>query len=346
MGRVIGIDLGTTNSVVAVMEGGEPKVIANEEGGRTTPSVVAFTKDGQRLVGQIARRQAITNPREHVYSIKRFMGRRMNEVTSEMKLVPYKVVPGKNDLADGRGGRQDVHAARDLRDDPAEAEDRRRGLPRAAGHAGRDHRARVLQRRAAPGDQGRRHDRGPRGAAARERADRGVARLLARQEEGREDRRLRPGRRHVRHLGARGRRQHRRGALDQRRYTPRWRRLRRPRDPLPGRGVQEGPGRRPRQGSDGDAAPEGSRGEGQDRALDRDRDGDQPAVRHGRRVRSQAPEPAALAREVRAAGRRPDPAHARAGAPGLQGRGPRSRARSTRSCWSAARRAFPRCRSW
>jgi molecular chaperone DnaK len=99
MGRVIGIDLGTTNSVVAVMEGGEPKVIANEEGGRTTPSVVAFTKDGQRLVGQIARRQAITNPLNTVYSIKRFMGRRMSEITSEQKLVPYKVVPGKNDLA-------------------------------------------------------------------------------------------------------------------------------------------------------------------------------------------------------------------------------------------------------
>ncbi|HTO53455.1 MAG TPA: molecular chaperone DnaK [Myxococcota bacterium] len=104
MGRVIGIDLGTTNSVVAVMEGGEPKVIANEEGGRTTPSVVAFTKDGQRLVGQIARRQAITNPVNTIYSIKRFMGRRMSEVTSEQKLVPYKVVPGKNDLATVEAG--------------------------------------------------------------------------------------------------------------------------------------------------------------------------------------------------------------------------------------------------
>ncbi len=99
MARVIGIDLGTTNSVVAVMEGGEPKVIANEEGGRTTPSVVAFTKDGQRLVGQIARRQAITNPVNTVYSIKRFMGRRMDEITSEQKLVPYKVAPGNNNLA-------------------------------------------------------------------------------------------------------------------------------------------------------------------------------------------------------------------------------------------------------
>ncbi len=91
MGKVIGIDLGTTNSVVAVMEGGEPKVIANEEGGRTTPSVVAFTKSGERLVGQVAKRQAITNPENTIYSIKRFMGRRFNEVNDEMKMVPYKV---------------------------------------------------------------------------------------------------------------------------------------------------------------------------------------------------------------------------------------------------------------
>src|ERR1700674_2894058 len=91
MAKIIGIDLGTTNSVVAVMEGGEPKVIPNEEGGRTTPSVVGFTKSGERLVGQVAKRQAITNPENTVYSIKRFMGRRANEVTDEMKMVPYKV---------------------------------------------------------------------------------------------------------------------------------------------------------------------------------------------------------------------------------------------------------------
>src|SRR5437867_2936880 len=91
MGKMIGIDLGTTNSVVAIMEGGEPKVIANEEGGRTTPSVVGFTKTGERLVGQVAKRQAITNPENTVYSIKRFMGRRFDEVTEEMKMVPYKV---------------------------------------------------------------------------------------------------------------------------------------------------------------------------------------------------------------------------------------------------------------
>jgi molecular chaperone DnaK len=91
MAKIIGIDLGTTNSCVAVMEGGEPKVIANEEGGRTTPSIVAFTKTGERLVGQVAKRQAITNPENTIYSVKRFMGRRPNEVNDEMKMVPYKV---------------------------------------------------------------------------------------------------------------------------------------------------------------------------------------------------------------------------------------------------------------
>jgi molecular chaperone DnaK len=91
MAKIIGIDLGTTNSCVAVMEGGEPKVIPNEEGGRTTPSVVAFTKTGERLVGQVAKRQAITNPENTIYSIKRFMGRRFDEVNEEMKMVPYKV---------------------------------------------------------------------------------------------------------------------------------------------------------------------------------------------------------------------------------------------------------------
>ncbi len=96
MGKIIGIDLGTTNSVVAVMEGGQPTVIANQEGARTTPSVVAFTKSGERLVGQVAKRQAITNPENTVFSIKRFMGRRYDEVSEEMKMVPYKVVRGDN----------------------------------------------------------------------------------------------------------------------------------------------------------------------------------------------------------------------------------------------------------
>jgi molecular chaperone DnaK len=94
-GKVIGIDLGTTNSVVAVMEGGQPTVIANEEGGRTTPSVVGFSDDGERLVGAIAKRQAVTNPEKTIYSIKRFIGRRLPEVPEETRLVPYSIVTGK-----------------------------------------------------------------------------------------------------------------------------------------------------------------------------------------------------------------------------------------------------------
>src|SRR5712691_6576084 len=94
--KIIGIDLGTTNSVVAVMEGGEPTVISNAEGGRITPSVVGFTKDGERLVGQVAKRQAVTNPENTVFSIKRFMGRKYSEISEEAKMVPYKVVAASN----------------------------------------------------------------------------------------------------------------------------------------------------------------------------------------------------------------------------------------------------------
>ena len=106
MGKIIGIDLGTTNSCVAIMEGGEPKVLVNEEGARTTPSVVAFTKDDERLVGQIAKRQAVTNPENTIYSAKRFIGRRFSEIQEEIKLVPYTVVEKGNDcvfkLKDGK----------------------------------------------------------------------------------------------------------------------------------------------------------------------------------------------------------------------------------------------------
>ena len=99
IGKIIGIDLGTTNSVVAVMEGGQPTVITNEEGGRTTPSVVGFTDDGERPVGAVAKRQAVTNPTRTVYSIKRFMGRRLSEVPEEISLVPYEVVEGNEGTA-------------------------------------------------------------------------------------------------------------------------------------------------------------------------------------------------------------------------------------------------------
>jgi len=106
MGKIIGIDLGTTNSVVAVMEGGDPKVLVNEEGARTTPSVVGFTKDGDKLVGQIAKRQAVTNPENTIYSAKRFIGRRPEEVKSELELVPYNVVKKGNDCAFKVQGRE------------------------------------------------------------------------------------------------------------------------------------------------------------------------------------------------------------------------------------------------
>ena len=110
MGKVIGIDLGTTNSVVAIMEGSDPKVITNEEGSRTTPSVVGFAKDGEILVGQIARRQAVTNPENTVYSIKRFMGCRINEVEKETKRMPYQIKAGTNDVVTVHAGGKDYAA--------------------------------------------------------------------------------------------------------------------------------------------------------------------------------------------------------------------------------------------
>src|SRR5437016_8415257 len=99
MAKILGIDWGTTNSCMAIMENGEPVVIENSEGARTTPSIVAFTKSGERLVGQAAKRQAVTNSQNTIFSIKRFMGRFHDEVTEEMKLIPYKVVQGENNTA-------------------------------------------------------------------------------------------------------------------------------------------------------------------------------------------------------------------------------------------------------
>ncbi|NLF86410.1 MAG: Hsp70 family protein, partial [Lentisphaerae bacterium] len=96
MSKVLGIDLGTTNSCMSVMEGGQPVVVPNAEGARTTPSIVAFTKTGERLVGQAAKRQAVTNPKNTIYSIKRFMGRKYDEIAHEIELVPYQVVKAAN----------------------------------------------------------------------------------------------------------------------------------------------------------------------------------------------------------------------------------------------------------
>ncbi len=216
MAKTIGIDLGTTNSCMAVLEGGEPTVIENAEGGRTTPSVVAFTQGGERLVGTVAKRQAVTNPQNTIFSIKRFMGRKEAEVREEESIVPYKVVVGPERRRGRRGRRQAVPAAGDQRDDPAEAEVRRRGVPRRDRRQRGDHRSRVLQRRSAPGDQGRRQDRRPRRQADHQRADRGVARVRARQGVRPDDPRVRPRRRHVRRVGARDRRRRVRGQGDRR----------------------------------------------------------------------------------------------------------------------------------
>ncbi len=139
MSKIIGIDLGTTNSVVAVMQGGEPVVIPNQEGARTTPSVVGITKSGERLVGQVAKRQAITNPENTVYSIKRFMGRRYDEVTEEAKRVPYKIVKGPHDDARVEISGKVLQPAGNFRHDSSKAEDCGGGFSRREGHQGGDH---------------------------------------------------------------------------------------------------------------------------------------------------------------------------------------------------------------
>ena len=195
--KIIGIDLGTTNSVVSVMEGSECKVIANQEGNRLTPSVVAFTDKGEILVGEPAKRQAVTNPKNTVYSIKRFMGRRHNEVETEEKMVPYTIVGGPNDYVKVKVGNKEytppeisAFVLRKLKE-AAEAYLGPQGQPR--GH----HRAGLLQRRPAAGDQRCRADRRPAGRADHQRAHRGGPGLRLGKEKRGKDLRLRPGRRDV-----------------------------------------------------------------------------------------------------------------------------------------------------
>ena len=246
MARAVGIDLGTTNSVVSVLEGGEPTVIANAEGARTTPSVVAFAKTGEVLVGEVAKRQAVTNVDRTIRSVKRHMGTNWTR----------------------RHRRQGLHAAADQRLRPAEAQARRGELPRRDRHRRGHHRPGVLQRRPAPGHQGGRRDRGPQRPAHRQRADRGRAGLRPRQgREGPDDPRLRPRWRHVRRVPARDRRGRRRGQGDLRRQPPRRRRLGPARRRPPGQAVPERARRRPVQGQDGAAAAARGGREGQDRAV-------------------------------------------------------------------------------
>ncbi len=191
MAKVIGIDLGTTNSCVAVMEGGEPVVIPNAEGGRTTPSVVAVSKTGERLVGQVAKRQAITNPDNTVYSIKRLMGRKFSDpdVQRDLKLLSYKVEAAPNGDAQVRLGDRAYSppevSAMILQKLKTDAE----AYLGETGHGSGDHGPGLLQRQPAPGDQGRRHDRRPRGTAHHQRANGGLAGLRAGQEGRGDDRR-------------------------------------------------------------------------------------------------------------------------------------------------------------
>ena len=145
MAKIIGIDLGTTNSVVAIMEGDQPKVLINAQGSRLTPSVVAFTDKGERLVGQTAKHQQVTNPKNTVFCIKRFMGRRHNEVASEEKMVPYehRRRAGRTVQVEIRGKEYTPEA--NLRHHPSGPEKDRRRLSRRKSDRGGDHRPGVLQ---------------------------------------------------------------------------------------------------------------------------------------------------------------------------------------------------------
>ena len=275
MGKIIGIDLGTTNSVVAVMEGGEPTVIAIAEGGRTDPVRRRLHQDRRAPGRPAGQAPGGHQPGQHRLLDQALHGPSLGRPGGQAQQGP-RPVHGREGRQERRrrrqaGRRQGLHAARDQRDDPAEAQDRRRGLPRREGHRGGHHRPGLLRRHAAPGDQGRRPDRRPRRQADHQRADRVGAGLRPRQEGRREDRRLRPRRRHVRHLDPRARRGRLRGQGDQRRHPPRRRRLRPARHRLAAGRVQEGPGHRPGQGPAGPPAPQGGRREGEDRAVARPR---------------------------------------------------------------------------
>src|SRR5579884_2837229 len=250
MGKTIGIDLGTTNSCMAVLEGGEPTVIENAEGGRTTPSVVAFTQGGERLVGTVAKRQAVTNPQNTVFSIKRFMGRKEAEVREEESIVPYKVVSGPNgDARVEAGGKQYS---------PPEISAMILGKLKADAEAylGETVDSAVITVPAYFNDDQRQatKDAGKiAGLDVKRIINEPTAASLAYGLDKESDRRRQP---------------------------PRRRQLRQGRGRLVGRGVQALPGDRSEPGPDGAPASLRGGGEGQDRAVDHPGDADQPALHH------------------------------------------------------------------
>ena len=311
MAKAVGIDLGTTNSVVAAtMEGGQAEVIPNAEGGRVTPSVVAFTEDGQRLVGQVAKRQAILNPEATIYSAKRFIGRRWGEVDEEAKIVSYKVVKGPNDAVrfEIRGKQyapEEISALvlRKLAEDaakflgekvteavitvPAYFNDAQRQATKDAGKIAGLEVLRIINE--------------PTAAALAYGMDKkGQETVLVFDLGG--------GTFDVSLLDVGD------GVVevrvDQRRRAPRRRRLRQADRRLARGRVQARPGDRPAHRPAGAAAALRGRRARQGRALDDDPDADQPAVHHRRRVGAQAPEHVADALEVRAADQGPGRAHA------------------------------------
>ena len=280
MAKAVGIDLGTTNSVIATVEGGHPTVVPNAEGSRTTPSVVAFTDQGERLVGQLARRQAILNPKGTISSAKRFIGRRFNEVSSEINAVTFDVVEGPDGVArfSIRGKQYAPEEISAL--GAAQARRGRREVPGREGDRGGDHRAGVLQRCPTAGDQGRREDRRIGGAPHHQRADRRGPGVRPRQEVERDRARVRPRRRHIRRQHPRCRRRRGRGARHVGRHPPRRRRLRSPARRPPRRRVPEGQRHRPAQRPAGPAAPVRGGRAGQGRAVIGHPDPGEPAVRH------------------------------------------------------------------
>ncbi len=346
MPKIIGIDLGTTNSVVAVMEGDKPTVITNQEGSRLTPSVVGFTDKGDRLVGQVAKRQAITNPANTVYSVKRFMGRKFQEVAGEIREVPYEVMAAENNDARIK--------IRDRLFSPPEisAMVLRKLKEAAEAHLGEKVEAAVITVPAYFNDAQRQATKDA-GQIAGLRVERIVneptAAALAYGLDKKKDETIA-----VFDFGG--------GTFDisilevgdgvvevkatQRRHAPRRRRSRPAADRVDHGRVQEGPGDRPVAGQDGPPAPEGSGREGQVRAVDDDRDRDQPAVHHRRRHRAQASAAEAQPGQARAARRGPT-GRGRSSRAGRRCAMPAyPRATSTRSCWSAARRASRGSRRW